>query len=120
MGLAKPRGEGAEGPVARPTLTGTLETCVLGGRVSPLAQTELEGHLGDRETCYLPPPYQGGPLSLGDPSHLHIPGTNSRNQPAFPSEWGTGPRSPLRSTERSGTRGARPGLPSSVPCPRGS
>lgn len=38
VGLVRQRGEGAEGPAARPTLTGTLETCVLGGKVSPLAQ----------------------------------------------------------------------------------
>ena len=77
MDLVRPKGEGAEGPGARPTLTGTLETCVLGGRVDPLAQSKRRME-GDQE-----------PLVLGDPSPLSSPRLNSRNQPAFLSKWGT-------------------------------
>lgn len=85
--LVRPKGEGAEGPGARPTLTGTLETCVLGGRVDPLAQSKRRME-GDQEPHHMPPPHQE-PLVLGDPSPLSTPRLNSRNQPAFLSKWGT-------------------------------
>lgn len=48
QGGVRPRGEGTEGPVAGPTLAGTLETCVLGG--SQAQSSELEGMKGCRET----------------------------------------------------------------------
>ena len=98
VGLVRPKGEGAEGPGARPTLTGTLETCVLGGRVNPLAQNKRRMQ-GDQEPHHMPPPHQE-PLVLGYPSPLSSPRLNSRNQPAFLSKWGTCPQpSPLQAIE---------------------
>lgn len=61
---------------AGPTLTGTLETCVLGGS-QPLAQSR-KGMQGGQEPDHLLPPHPG-PLVLGDPCPLpspRIPGTS--------------------------------------------
>lgn len=61
---------------AGPTLTGTLETCVLGGS-QPLAQSR-KGRQGGQEPDHLLPPHPG-PLVLGDPCPLpspRIPGTS--------------------------------------------
>lgn len=71
VGLGRPKGEGTEGLGAGPTLTGTLETCVLGGRVSPLTQGR-RGTKGDQEPHSTPTPLPG-PLVLGDPSLLLQP-----------------------------------------------
>lgn len=61
---------------AGPTLTGTLETCVLGGS-QPLAQSRKGGQEPDR---LLPPDL--GPLVLGDPCPLPSPGIPGTSLPS--------------------------------------
>lgn len=83
QGGVRPRGEGTEGPaVAGPTLTGTLETCVLGGSQAP--SSELEGIQGDQEPDHVPSPHPGP--SLQD---AHTP-SHSRNLPQQGSPLGGG------------------------------
>lgn len=118
VGLVRPKGEGAEGPGARPTLTGTLETCVLGGRVDPLAQSKKRME-GDQEPHHMPPSHQEL-LVLGDPCPLSSPRLNSRNQPAFLSKWVTyPPTKPFAGFRGEGAGRVKPGS-AGVQCPEGA
>lgn len=84
VGLARPMGEGTEGPAAGPTLAGTLETCVLGGRGGPLAQSR-RGWRGPRSQTPCPPTQSTGP---GRPKPPPRPGAQ-RQEPACLSQQGS-------------------------------
>lgn len=67
--------EDAEGPGGGPALTGTLETCVLGGRISPLTQSRKRmQETGDR------PRAPSSPRAFGPGRPKHPPQPRAKFQ----------------------------------------